>query len=124
MTASIRRRIPAATNVDLVLAIMASSNGRVVRNGVWLCATLALVRRQILTATGTSVTALPTLFVAWRQAVCCKRDAERGLYCRSLNKYFTFQNELSRVFEPLTIVPRNAVQKELRADQLDSLKLH
>jgi hypothetical protein len=102
---------------------MASSNGRVVRNGLWLCATLALVRRQILT-TRTSVTALPTLFVAWRQAVCCKRDAERGLYCRSLNKYFTFQNELSRVFEALTIVPRNAVQKELRADQLDSLKLH
>jgi hypothetical protein len=103
---------------------MASSNGRVVRNCVWLCATLALVRRQILTATGTSVTALSTLFVAWRQAVCCKRDIERGLYCRSLNKYLTFQNELRGVFEPLTIVPRNAVQKELRADQLDSLKLH
>lgn len=64
MTASIRRRIPAATNPDLVLAIMASSNWRVVRNSVWLCATLAPVRRQILTATGTSVTALSTLFAA------------------------------------------------------------
>jgi hypothetical protein len=64
MTASIRRRIPAATNLDLVLAIMASSNWRVVRTSVWLCATLAPVRRQILTATGTSVTALSTLFAA------------------------------------------------------------
>ena len=66
MTASIRRRIAAATNPNLVLAIMASSNWRVVRNSVWLCATLVLVRRQILAATGTSVTALSTLFVGCR----------------------------------------------------------
>src|SRR5215831_12939672 len=101
MTASIRRRIPAATNPNLVLAIMASSNWRVVRNSVWLCANLVLVRRQILAATGTCVTALSTLFVG-------SSDVERGLYCCSLNKYLTFQNKLSRVFEPLTIVPRNA----------------
>jgi len=49
-----------------VLAKMVPSDWRVVRNSGWLCATLALVRRQILTATGTSVTALSTLFVAWR----------------------------------------------------------
>jgi hypothetical protein len=54
--------------------------------------------------------------------VCCKTDVERGLYCCSLNKYLTFQNELSRAFEPLTIVPRNTLaRKELRADQLASL---
>jgi hypothetical protein len=35
------------------------------------------------------------LFVALQQAVRCKTDGERGLYCCSLKKCLTFQNERS-----------------------------
>jgi hypothetical protein len=35
------------------------------------------------------------LFVALQQAVRCKTDVERGLYCCSLKKCLTFQNERS-----------------------------
>jgi ABC transporter substrate binding protein len=35
------------------------------------CATLTILRRQILTTTGASVTALSTVFIACQQLVCC-----------------------------------------------------
>ncbi len=122
--ASIRWRIPAATNVNINVVLReigVPSSRRNARKSSWPWTTVASIRRQNRAATGTAVTALSNWLInerfrRWQQATG-GTDLELGFYCCSLNKYLRFpdRTELPRADTLQSYLAAHCVEEGFRA---------